>query len=66
MDASKDASRRASRRAVHDDRRGPSAVEYCLTAALISIVIIAALSALGASIQSQLGALAAAIAAPAP
>jgi Flp pilus assembly pilin Flp len=64
MDALADPRNRAPRRSPDRDRRGPAAVEYCLTAAMISVVIISALSAAASSIRSPLDTAAAAIEAP--
>jgi pilus assembly protein Flp/PilA len=49
-----------------EDESGATAVEYGLIAALISVVIISAVSSVGTAIQGQFKTIAAAIAAPTP
>jgi Flp pilus assembly pilin Flp len=65
-DAPADPKRRPRLDSVDDGRRGPSAIEYCQVAALIGAALIAGLSALGASFETNIDAIAAAIAAPKP
>ena len=48
------------------DESGATAIEYGLIAALIAVVIISAVTALGGSIEKQFGAVATAINLPTP